>query len=191
MRRAWVVALVAAALLMTGVGLQQSRAVRQFRDPPVTTVLELGQRQEVDGVAYQLTSFTHAAGLPARPSARDRYPGGLVTALTGAELVLVVLTLERVDPARDPAMVFCDVTLADGLGRSWTTEAGLAAYDVDQPAAVTCSGLVEDDERPGLRQPYQVGFVFQVPTDAVDSLVVRARLSGGAAGTLQLVVRPR
>lgn len=190
MRRAWVLALLAAVLLTAGVGLQQSRAIRQFRNPPVSAVLSFGERREVDGVAYQLTSFTHAAALPATANARDRYLGGMVPAITGAELVLVELTVERVDAGRDPEMVFCETTLADGHGRSWTTGGFEGDYDLERPADVNCGGGV-DGKTPPLHQPYEVGFAFQVPADVVDSLVVRARLSGGPAGTLLLELRPR
>lgn len=188
-RRAWVVALVAAVLLMIGVGAQQSTAIRQFRNPPVTAVSQLNERQQLDGVGYRLASVTHAAALPARSIAADRYPGGMVPAVAGAELVLVVLAVDRVDPARDPEMVFCDVTVVDERGRSWSAGSFDGDYDLEGPAEVTCSGGI-DGQTPPLHQPYEVGFVFQVPADAVDSLVVRARLSGGPAGTLLLELRP-
>lgn len=188
--RAWVLALVAAVLLMVGGGVHQSKAIRQFRNPPVTAVVGPNERVELDGVAYQLTSFTHAAALPARKVTATPYPGGLVPALRGAELVLVVLTVERVDPARDPEMVFCDVMLVDDRGRSWSAGNFDADYDLERPAEVTCSGGI-DGERPPLHHPYEVGFAFQVPADVVDSLVVRTRLSGGPAGTLLLELRPR
>lgn len=185
-RAAWA-ALCAASILFTlGVGLDQTQAIQQFRDPPVIATLSIGERQVVDGVAYQLTSFTHAPALPADEGSRENYPGGMVRAIPGAELVLVVLTVERLDPARDPEMVFCTVTLADAAGRSWTTD-GTVEYAVARPPGISCRG--GSDEPAKLAEPFEVGWVFQVPADVVGDLRVRARLSGGG-GTYQLELRP-
>jgi hypothetical protein len=186
-RQGWA-ALCASAILFTlGVGLDQSQAIRQFRDPPVTATLTTGERQVVDGVAYQLTSLIHARALPADEGSRDRYPGGMVSAMAGAELVLVVLTVERLDPARDPEMVFCTVTLEDSAGRRWVTD-GTVDYVVARPPSVSCIGNTEDS--PKLGEPFEVGWVYQVPADVVGDLRVRARLSGGD-GTHLLEFDPR
>jgi len=186
-RLGWAALCASAILLTLGVGLDQTYAIRQFRDPPVTATLTTGERQEVDGVAYQLTSLTHARALPAAEGSRDRYPGGMVSAMAGAELVLVVLTVELLDPARDPEMVFCTVTLADSAGRTWTTD-GTVDYLVARPSNVSCTGGTKEPAKLG--EPFEVGWVYQVPADVVGDLRVRARLSGGE-GTYQLEFHPQ
>jgi hypothetical protein len=184
-RHGWAALCAAASLFTLGVGLDQTQAIIQFRDPPVVASLAAGERRVVDGVAYRLTAFRHAPALPAAASSRDTYPGG-VRAMAGAELVLVVVTVERLDPGRDPTMVFCTVTLDDAAGRSWTTD-GTVEYAVARPLNTPCNGGTEAPAPLG--EPFEVSWVFQVPAEVVAGVRVRARLSGGA-GTYQLEFRP-
>jgi hypothetical protein len=187
-RRRWLLCLgvvVFAAL----VGLGQAHAILQFRRPGVDEIVAPGQRAVVDGANYRLSGFTHAADLPLTPALRD--PGDddddLVSALGGAELVLVVVTVELGDPDRDPRTLFCDLTLRDPVGRSWRTD-GTVDYRVARPEAVSCTGTPESPPRVGV--PFDVGAVFQVPADVADQVTVRLRLSGGERGQV-LELRPR
>lgn len=174
--RSWRLLCAAALLFTLGVGLWQATPIQRFRNPTVDQTLTTGQPVTIEGVIYRLTSLSHAPQLPVTAVVKESYPGGVVRALPGAEFVQVVLTLERIDPARDPEYIFCDVTLTDGQGRSWTTD-GTVDYVVEGPEAVTCRGGGE--EPPPLGTPYDVGKVYQVPADVAGDLRVRVRLSGG------------
>jgi hypothetical protein len=185
--RRWAGLCAAAILFTIAVGLWQAQAIQRFRHPPVDRTLTIGERAVVDGVAYQLTSLTHATELPVREISKVTRPSGVVSALAGAELVLVVLTVEVVDPARDPETVYCEVTLQDAGRRSWRTD-GTVEHVVAKPEAPTCSGSWEQPARLGT--PFEVGLVYQVPADVTDELRVMARLSGGE-GRYLLEFRPR
>lgn len=177
---------LSAVLLVVGVGLAQTEAILGFRRPSVDQSIALTESARVEGVRYRLTTFDHAAQLPLKPSLRASEGRSTVAALPGAELVLVVLSVEIEDPARQPDTVFCDLSLVDGTGRTWRGD-GTIGYRVDAPENGSCSGG-EPAPRPG--QPYDVATVFQLPADAVDDVTVRARLSGGQTRSL-LELRPR
>jgi len=186
-RRRWWLLCLAGLVFATSVGLWQSRSIQQFRRPEVGQVLRTGERAVFDGVAYQLKAFTHAPELPIKPELRDLRDADVVRALSGAELVQVVLTVERIDPGRRPDTVFCDLTLEDPSGRVWRSDSSVE-YDVDGPEASTCGGVEESGPRVG--RPFDVGQVFQVPADGVDRVTGRLRLSGGQ-GRLLLELQPR
>jgi hypothetical protein len=187
-RDRWLLCLLA-VVFAGSVGLWQTQAILQFRRPAVDLSVAPGERAEVEGVAYGLSGFTHAPDLPIAPSLQDAGDDSddLVTAIGGAELVLVVLTVELRDPARDPKTVFCDVTLHDPAGRTWRTDSTVD-YKVDKPAAVSCTGSLEGKPRVGV--PFEVGLVFQVPAAVADQVTVRLRLSGGQQRQV-LELRPR
>lgn len=185
--RVWRIWCVVAVVVTLGVGFQHSQSIQRFRDPATVATVAIGQPQLVDGATYELASFTHAPALPGRPGPGDDSPDPLVDAMTGAELVQVVLTVERIELARDPATMFCTVTVADDAGRSWTADLSVG-YEVAGPEAVTCTGGLDEPARVG--EPFDVAFVFQVPADAADRLVVKARLTGGV-GTHLVEFRPR
>jgi hypothetical protein len=176
-RRTWWLLGLAAVLFATGVGLGQTRAVLEFRRPDVTESLTLGERTVVDGVAYRLTRFTAAPQLPLRPDLRSIRDRAEVSALPGAELVQVILTVERVDPGRNPDTLFCDLSLQDSAGRRWSAD-GTVGYEVAGPAAITCGGA-DPEKPPAVGVPFEMGQVFQLPADAVDDVTVRVQLSGG------------
>ena len=176
-RNRWLLCL-AAVLFATLVGLGQAHAILEFRRPGVDLVVAPGERVVVEGVGYRLRSLTHAADLPLTPTLHDLsdHDADLVSAVGGAELVLVVLTVDRVDPARDPNTLFCEVTLRDPAGRSWRSD-GTVDYRVAKPEAVSCTGTAASPAKVGV--PFDVGTVFQVPADVADQITVRLRLSGG------------
>lgn len=170
------------------VGLWQAQAISDFRRPAVDQSLGPGETAVVEGVSYRLGRFVHSPDLPIAPALRDPSDDGdLVSATGGAELVLVVLSVERRDADRDPKTVFCDVTLRDPAGRTWRTD-GTVDYRVDKPAAVSCTGPVNGTPKVGV--PFEVGLVFQVPAAVADQLTVRLRLSGGQERRV-LELRPR
>ena len=181
-RNHWLFCL-AAVLFAGSVGLWQTEAILDFRRPTVDQHLAPGERVIVDGVGYRLSGFTHATDLPMTPSQRGLDPDDddLVSAIGGAELVLVVLNVELLDPNRDPKTLFCDVTLRDPAGRAWRTD-GTVDYQVAKPEAVTCTGSLDSGPRVGV--PFDVGLVYQVPAEVADQLTVRLRLSGGQQNRL-------
>lgn len=186
-RRQGVVALcLAAVLFAVGVGLAQTESILQFRRPSVDQSLGPNEAAVVEGVSYRLTRFDHGADLPLKPSLRQPQATTVVEALPGAELVLVVLSVEIEDPGRAAETVFCDLSLTDRTGRTWRGD-GTIGYQVDAPENGSCSGG-EPAPRPG--QPYDVATVFQLPAGSVDDVTVRARLSGGRVPWL-LELRPR
>ena len=184
----WLLCL-AAVVFASLVGLWQAQAIWDFRRPAVDQSVGPGETAVEEGVSYRLARFAHAPDLPTAPSQGDPSDDSddLVSALGGAELVLVVLSVERRDPARDPKSVFCDVTLRDPAGRTWRTD-GTVDYRVDKPAAVSCTGPVNRTPKVGV--PFEVGLVFQVPAAVADQLTVRLRLSGGQERRV-LELRPR
>jgi hypothetical protein len=182
----WILAL-AAVLFAAAVGTWQAQAILRFRQPTVDHSLVGRERVVVEGVAYRLTGFHHGADLPLRSDMRDIRDSDVVSALAGAELVQVVLTVEIEDAARRPDSVFCDLTLEDHAGRSWRSD-GTVGYEVAGPEASSCTGAYEKPPKAGV--PFEVGTVFQVPADVVDDVTVRVRLSGGQ-GRYLLELRPR
>lgn len=183
----WLRCLVA-VLFAAAVGLWQTQAILDFRRPGVDESLGPGQVAVIEGVSYGLSRFTHAPDLPIAPSLRDLADDGdLVSAIGGAELVLVVIGVELLDPGRDPRTVYCEATLRDPSGRSWRTD-GSVDYRVAKPEAVSCTGSVDSKTRVGV--PFEVGMVFQVPADVADQVTVRLRLSGGQQQRV-LELRPR
>jgi hypothetical protein len=150
---------------------------------------DLAGRSVVENVTHGkhlLTRFDHGTELPLKPSLRQPQGTTVVGALPGAELVLVVLSVEIEDPGRAAETVFCDLSLTDRSGRTWRGD-GTIGYQVDAPENGSCSG---GDPAPRPGQPYDVATVFQLPADAVDDVTVRARLSGGQVPWL-LELRPR
>lgn len=176
---------LSAVLLVVGVGLDQTEAILGFRRPSVDQSVAPTESALVEGVRYRLTRFDHAAALPLKPSLRAS-GSSTVAALPGAELVLVVLSVQIEDAGRKPDTIFCDLSLVDGTGRTWRGD-GTIGYQVDAPENGSCSG---GDPAPRPGQPYDVATVFQLPADAVDDVTVRARLSGGQTRSL-LELRPR
>ncbi|GAA3710455.1 hypothetical protein GCM10022204_31100 [Microlunatus aurantiacus] len=186
-RRNGLVALcLAAVLFAAGIGLGQTQAILQFRRPSVDQSLGPAESALVEGVRYRLSTFDHGARLPLKRSLRDPESGTVVEALPGAELVLVVLSVEIVTSGRLASTVFCDLSLTDESGRTWRGD-GTIGYRVEAPENGSCSG---GDPPPQPGQPYDVATVFQLPADAVDHVTVRARLSGGQVPWL-LELRPR
>ncbi len=177
---------LAAVLFAVGVGLAQTESILRFRRPSVDQSVGPTGSALVDGVRYRLTGFDHGARLPLKPSLRGSDGVDTVAALPGAELVLVVLSVEIEDPGRKPDTVLCDLSLTDGGGRTWRSD-GTLGYRVDAPENGSCAGG-DPVPRPG--QPYDVATVFQLPADAVDDVTVRVRLSGGSQRWL-LELRPR
>jgi len=186
-RLTWWILCLAAVVFVAAVGTWQAQAILRFRQPTVDHTLVGQERVVVEGVAYQLTGFHHGADLPIRPDMRDIRDSDVVSALAGAELVQVILTVELVDVARSPDSVFCDITLEDPAGRSWRSD-GTVGYEVASPATSSCTGVYEKTSQVGV--PFEVGTVFQVPADVVDDVTVRVRLSGGQDRSL-LELRPR
>ena len=123
----WLLCL-AAVVFASLVGLWQAQAIWDFRRPAVDQSVGPGETAVEEGVSYRLARFAHAPDLPTAPSQGDPSDDSddLVSALGGAELVLVVLSVERRDPARDPKTVFCDVTLRDPAGHTWRTDGTVA-----------------------------------------------------------------
>ena len=186
-RVTWWILCLAAVVFAAAVGTWQAQAILRFRQPTVDHTLVGEERIVLEGVAYRLTGFHHGADLPIRSDMRDIRDSDVVSALAGAELVQVVLTVELVDVARPSDTVFCDITVEDSAGRSWRSDSTVG-YEVAGPGTSSCTGAYEKEPKVGV--PFQVGTVFQVPADVVDDVTVRVRLSGGQ-GRYLLELRPR
>ena len=140
----WWILCLAAVVFVAAVGTWQAQAIQRFRQPTVDHTLVDQERVVVEGVAYQLTGFHHGADLPIRADMRDIRDSDVVSALAGAELVQVILTVELVDGTRSPDSVFCDITLEDPAGRSWRSD-GTVGYEVARPGDELLHGCLREE----------------------------------------------
>lgn len=173
MTRRSLVGLLAAVAFALGVAAWQGSLHWSARNPRPDVVLGVGESVEIDGASYRLDAFDVAPRLPAVADAEEEW----VEALDGAMLVRILLTTE-IDGPREPR--YCDPTAYDAAGRRWDNE---LLIDVAGTEVYSCDGPSDDPIRPG--EPLTVGYVFQVPADAVDTLYVDLSL-GYKAGLVRL-----
>lgn len=163
----WTLGFAALFALALALCLVQTAAILRFRDPSPSVTARVGEMVEVNGVRLTLDRFDVAPRLPAKP---DQEP---VVAMSGASLVGASLTLELIDPDRDPEQLYCYLTLVDDQGRRWTTDHDIG-YRADLPERTTCAGT---EDRPVVPdQPYAVGAAFTIPADAADRVRLRLEL---------------
>lgn len=146
------------------------------RHPTPVATIGPGQTARVGDATYTLDGVVVREELPSNLPETDA-----VVAPDGAALVQLLLTTEIGDDV-DPESHVCDVTAVDADGREWKRDPDLG-YGVAGPEAITCGGPSDDRIRP--HEPLQVGFVFLVPADAVDTLVFDLAL-GYEGSTIRL-----
>ena len=156
-------ALIAAVTFAVAVAGWQAALHWDARNPAPVAVIGPGETAQLDGVSFRLDAFLAAPLLPAGEPESEP-----VAAPDGAMLVQVVLTTEITSDV-DPDTLSCEVTAVDPAEREWRPDSTLA-YAVEGPDALSCRGTSDDPIRPD--QPLAVGYVFLVPQDAVDGLVV-------------------
>lgn len=166
-RRAAPLLVVALLVTLLVCGWQASLILR-FRSPSPDVTVALGVPIVVGGVSYRLDTFEVAERFPAKMADDDP-----VVALPGAKLVKIIFTEEVVDPGRDLSTIYCDLSVGVADGRRWTTSDD--GYRISLPEAPTCSGSSE--HKAALRDPFQVGGLFEVPTPVADETRFLLRLS--------------
>ena len=162
----WNLAFVAMLVLALAVCGIQTVAILKFRDPKPSLTAGIGQQVILNGVGYTVDEFVVGPRLEAKPG-KDP-----VTAMPGAALVGVAVTIVVDDPSLDTARLYCRFTLVDDRGRRWTPD-----YDIDGaalPERTVCGSGKDRPVVPGV--PYQVGAAFTVPADAADQIRLRLEL---------------
>lgn len=150
-----------------GLCLMQGFAILAFRDPGPTVTARLGESVEVAGARYRLDEFTVARDIAAKP---DQGP---LTAMDGALLVRVVLTIEVFDPAKNVDELYCNFGLVDDRRRTWTADFAVN-YLAAGPERVTCANSETNPVAAGT--PYAVGNAFTIPADAGPNVTLRLEL---------------
>lgn len=157
-------ALLAAVTFALGVAGWQAKLHWDTRNPEPDAVIHLGETVQLDGASFRLDTFVAAPRLPSNVPEEE-----WVVAPDGALLVHVTITTEITDDDVDPTQHYCFATAVDAAQREWQTDTSVG-YKVDGPAATSCTGVFDEPIQP--HEPLAVGFVFLVPADAVDTLVV-------------------
>jgi hypothetical protein len=147
------------------------------RNPTPVATIGPGDTARVGDATYRFDEVVIGEELPSSLPETD-----VAVAPDGAVLVQLLLTTE-IGEDTDPEAHLCSPVAVDGTGREWQRDSDLG-YGVAGPEAITCRGPSDDPIRP--HEPIQVGFVFLLPADAVDTLAFDVGLAYGQ-GTLRLV----
>lgn len=148
--------------------------VHRNLNPEPAATIRVGEAIEVGGVRYTVDRFD---AVPELPNAEQGEPP--VAGPEGSSIVVAVVTVQLVDPAVDPELVFCSPEVRNAEGTVWRRDGSLYGFG-GVPDHLTCQ-LPEPEEEGDPAwprdKPFQLTALFLLPADMVADLTLHLQVT--------------